>query len=105
MYFCDYLLFILTFGLYFGKSELLVLWRIAWVRSRLHLLEAVDAWGGLSVVDALQWEAEATSRNEEEKYKKMKEDWRLFWVSAKSGIRDMLRDRRQRRGTGKGRVG
>lgn len=61
--------------------------------------------GGLSVVDALQWEAEATFRNEEQKYKKMKEeDWRLFWVSAKSGIRDLLRDRRQRRGTGKGRV-
>jgi len=62
--------------------------------------------GGLSVVVALQWEAEATFRNEEEKCKKMKEeDWRLFWVSAKSGIWDLPRDRRQRRGTGKGRVG
>lgn len=54
------------------------------------------------MVVALQWEAEATFRNEEEKCKKTKEeDWRLFWVSAKSGIRDLPRDRRQRRGTGK----
>ena len=30
--------------------------------------------GGLSVVNVLQWDAEATFRNEEEKYKKKEEE-------------------------------
>jgi hypothetical protein len=95
------------FRLYSGESELLALWRENCLGSQqIASSGSCRCLGGLSVVDALQREGEATFRKEEEKYKKMKEeDWRLFWVSAKSGIRDLLRDRRQRRGTGKGRVG